>query len=82
MLNYLHYFHISTQIPQSTEGKDWFYYVDKNVTTELLEQLTDEFIAIYEKSPARLKHKLSSTIKDLRSVRDFFLIQFEILQMV
>lgn len=53
------------QIPQSTEGKDWFYYVDKNVTTELLEQLTDEFIAIYKRSPARLKNKLSSTIKDL-----------------
>lgn len=34
---------------------------------ELLEQLTDEFIAIYERSPARLKNKLSSTIKDLSS---------------
>lgn len=32
---------------------------------ELLEQLTDEFIQIYERSPARLKSKLSSTIKDL-----------------
>lgn len=32
---------------------------------ELLEQLTDVFIAIYERSPARLKNKLSSTIKDL-----------------
>lgn len=53
------------QIPQSTEGKDWFYYVDKSVTMELLELLTDEFIAIYERSPARLKNKLSSTIKDL-----------------
>lgn len=34
---------------------------------ELLEQLTDEFIAIYGKSPARLKNKLSSTIKELTS---------------
>lgn len=53
-----------SKIPQSTEGRDWFYYVDKSVSTELLEQLTDEFIAIYDRSPARLKNKLSSTIKD------------------
>ncbi|KAL7734685.1 hypothetical protein ACLKA6_010979 [Drosophila palustris] len=48
------------EIPQSTEGKHWFYYVDKSVSLELLKQLTDEFIAIYEKSPARLKSKLNS----------------------
>lgn len=36
---------------------------------ELLEQLTDEFIAIYERSPARLKSKLSTTIKELSSNR-------------
>lgn len=57
---------ICIQIPQSTEGKDWFHYVDKSVSMELLEQLTDEFIAIYERSPARLKSKLSS-IKELTS---------------
>ncbi|KMZ00272.1 cyclin-T [Drosophila simulans] len=48
------------EIPQSTEGKHWFYYVDKTVSLDLLKQLTDEFIAIYEKSPARLKSKLNS----------------------
>ena len=32
---------------------------------ELLEQLTDEFINIYERSPARLKSKMNSTIKEL-----------------
>ncbi|KAH8286405.1 hypothetical protein KR054_008652 [Drosophila jambulina] len=48
------------EIPQSTEGKHWFYYVDKSVSLDLLKQLTDEFIAIYEKSPARLKSKLNS----------------------
>ncbi|XP_068149058.1 cyclin-T [Drosophila tropicalis] len=48
------------EIPQSTEGKHWFYYVDKSVSLELLKQLTDEFISIYEKSPARLKSKLNS----------------------
>lgn len=55
----------SSQIPQSTEGKDWFLYVDKTVSMELLEQLTDEFIQIYDRSPTRLKSKLGSTIKDL-----------------
>ncbi|XP_036335966.1 cyclin-T-like isoform X1 [Rhagoletis pomonella] len=48
------------EIPQSTEGKHWFHYVDKSVTMDLLKQLTDEFIAIYEKSPSRLKSKLNS----------------------
>ncbi|XP_067647753.1 cyclin-T isoform X2 [Eurosta solidaginis] len=48
------------EIPQSTEGKHWFHYVDKTVTMDLLKQLTDEFIAIYEKSPSRLKSKLNS----------------------
>lgn len=61
------------QIPLSTEGKEWYYYVDKNVTIDLLERLTDEFLAIWDRSPAKLKNKLSSTIKDLttsaRSVR-------------
>ncbi|XP_055306368.1 cyclin-T-like [Sitodiplosis mosellana] len=55
------------EIPQSTEGMDWFYYVDKNVTMELLEQLQDEFMAIYERSPARLKNKLCSTIRNAMS---------------
>ncbi|KAI9587221.1 cyclin-T isoform X1 [Glossina fuscipes] len=48
------------EIPQSTEGKHWFHYVDETVTMDLLKQLTEEFIAIYEKSPARLKSKLNS----------------------
>lgn len=32
----------------------------------MLEQLTDEFIAIYDRSPARLKNKLTA-IKELTS---------------
>ncbi|XP_037037969.1 cyclin-T isoform X3 [Bradysia coprophila] len=48
------------EIPQSTEGKFWFHYVDTNVNLDLLEQLTREFLVIYEKSPARLKTKLNS----------------------
>lgn len=50
----------NVQIPQSTEGRHWFSYVDPSVTMELLKKLTDEFIIIYEKSPARLKSKLNS----------------------
>lgn len=53
-------FSYTCQIPESTEGKHWFHYVDETVTMDLLKQLTEEFIAIYEKSPARLKSKLNS----------------------
>ena len=48
------------QIPQSNEGKPWFWYVDRSVTQELLEQLTEEFLAIFEKCPSRLKRKIMS----------------------
>ncbi|GAB0093304.1 hypothetical protein DMENIID0001_083860 [Sergentomyia squamirostris] len=47
-------------IPTSSEGLPWFHYVDKTVTLELLTQLTEEFIQIYDKSPSRLKNKLNS----------------------
>ena len=48
------------QIPTSSEGKDWFYYVDPTVTPELLEELTSEFLAILDKCPSRLKRKIIS----------------------
>jgi len=48
------------QIPQSNEGKDWFWYVDKTVSLEQLEQLTAEFLAIYDKFPTKLKRKIMS----------------------
>uniref|UniRef100_A0A0A9WEZ5 Cyclin-T1 n=1 Tax=Lygus hesperus TaxID=30085 RepID=A0A0A9WEZ5_LYGHE len=48
------------QIPQSTEGKPWFWYIDKTVTQELLEQLTEEFLGIFDKCPSRLKKKIVS----------------------
>uniref|UniRef100_A0A5S6QNI9 CYCLIN domain-containing protein n=1 Tax=Trichuris muris TaxID=70415 RepID=A0A5S6QNI9_TRIMR len=41
------------EIPQSHEGKPWFYYVDKRLTTETLEALADEFATICEKTPER-----------------------------
>ncbi|XP_066909816.1 cyclin-T2 [Halyomorpha halys] len=48
------------EIPQSNEGRPWFWYVDKSVTQELLEQLTEEFLVIFEKCPSRLKKKIMS----------------------
>ncbi|XP_054161734.1 cyclin-T2-like isoform X2 [Oppia nitens] len=50
----------SWEIPRSSEGKDWFYYVDTTVTLDLLEQLTSEFLAILDKCPSRLKRKILS----------------------
>lgn len=48
------------QIPTSIEGKSWFTYVDKSITTELLTILTDEFLSIFEKSNCRIKNKMQS----------------------
>ena len=48
-------------IPESSEGKKWFSYVDANVSLELLDQLTNEFLAIFEKCPSRLKKKIMAS---------------------
>ncbi|KAK6620223.1 hypothetical protein RUM44_006624 [Polyplax serrata] len=48
------------EIPRSNEGKDWFWYIDKTVTIDLLEQLTAEFLAILDKCPTKLKRKMMS----------------------
>ncbi|KAL6441958.1 hypothetical protein ACFW04_002371 [Cataglyphis niger] len=48
------------EIPQSTEGRQWFWYVDKTVTADLLQELTDEFLHIFDKCPSRLKRKIMS----------------------
>ncbi|XP_076653364.1 uncharacterized protein LOC143359349 isoform X1 [Halictus rubicundus] len=48
------------EIPQSTEGKHWFWYVDRSVTSELLQELTAEFLHIFDKCPSRLKRKIMS----------------------
>ncbi|PNF27182.1 hypothetical protein B7P43_G07853 [Cryptotermes secundus] len=48
------------EIPQSNEGKDWFWYVDKTVSLEQLEQLTAEFLVIFDKCPTKLKRKIMS----------------------
>lgn len=48
------------QIPQSNEGKDWFWYVDKTVSLEQLELLTAEFLVIFDKCPTKLKRKIMS----------------------
>ncbi|XP_025416240.1 cyclin-T1 [Sipha flava] len=49
------------ELKDSMEGKPWFWYVDQSVTTELLEQLTSEFLAIFDKCPSRLKKRLMAT---------------------
>lgn len=48
----------NNKIPQSSEGKDWFWYVDKSVTLEQLEELTVEFLAIFNKCPSRLRRRV------------------------
>ncbi|XP_060530497.1 cyclin-T isoform X2 [Cylas formicarius] len=46
------------EIPLSNEKKEWYSYVDPSVTAELLEQLTQEFLVIFENCPSRLKEKI------------------------
>lgn len=46
------------EIPSSYEGKEWFWYSDPSVTTELLEELTQEFLNILDQCPSKLKKKI------------------------
>uniref|UniRef100_A0A8D8S6F3 Cyclin-T n=1 Tax=Cacopsylla melanoneura TaxID=428564 RepID=A0A8D8S6F3_9HEMI len=48
------------EIPQSNEGRKWFWYIDKEVTQDQLEQLTEEFLAIFDKCPSKLKKRICS----------------------
>uniref|UniRef100_A0A674DQI3 Cyclin T2b n=1 Tax=Salmo trutta TaxID=8032 RepID=A0A674DQI3_SALTR len=43
------------EIPVSTDGKHWWEYLDRTVTLTLLDELTNEFLQILEKTPSRLK---------------------------
>ncbi|XP_039434140.1 cyclin-T [Culex pipiens pallens] len=52
------------EIPQSNEGRHWFHYVDKTVTLDLLKQLTEEFLHIFDRCPTRLKSKMKSIRAD------------------
>lgn len=43
------------EIPLSNEKKEWFSYVDPTVTAELLQQLTEEFLVVFDQCQSRLK---------------------------
>ncbi|XKL62346.1 hypothetical protein PGB90_002179 [Kerria lacca] len=49
------------QIPKSKENLPWYSYIDVSVTEEQLEQLTNEFLVIFDKCPSRLKKKIQNT---------------------
>ncbi|XP_057182160.1 cyclin-T2b isoform X2 [Triplophysa rosa] len=43
------------EIPVSSDEKHWWEYVDRTVTLQLLDDLTNEFLQILEKTPSKLK---------------------------
>ncbi|KAJ8307560.1 hypothetical protein KUTeg_015644 [Tegillarca granosa] len=63
-------------IPRSSEGKDWYWYVDKSVTMELLEGLTQYFLNILDKCPSKLKKKIMAP----KSAKDGGKDEFESLE--
>ncbi|KPM07110.1 Cyclin N-like protein [Sarcoptes scabiei] len=50
------------EISKSSEGKDWWTYIDPNVTPQVLDRSTAELINIFKKCPSRLKKILNSQI--------------------
>ncbi|CAH0550082.1 unnamed protein product [Brassicogethes aeneus] len=56
------------EIPLSNEKKEWYWYVDPTVTAELLQQLTEEFLVIFENCPSRLKEKIMAIAENVTHV--------------
>ncbi|XP_013792728.1 cyclin-T2-like [Limulus polyphemus] len=57
-------------LPQLIDGREWFWFVDKGLTREILEELAAEFSTVLEKCPSRVKRKmqsLSSVKKEVHS---------------
>ncbi|KAL7047823.1 hypothetical protein ACKWTF_003106 [Chironomus riparius] len=48
------------EIPDSSEGKAWYSYVDDTVTLDTLKQLTEEYLQILERSPSKFKSKMKA----------------------
>lgn len=46
------------KIPHSNEGRDWFQYVNPDITSVILEDICNEYIQIYDKCPAKIKTKI------------------------
>ena len=46
------------RIPLSAQQREWFSYIDAEATHDLLDKLTDEFLAIFDKCPSKLKNKI------------------------
>ncbi len=55
------------KIPLSAQNKEWFVYVDPSATYELLEELTEEFLTIYQQCPSRLKRKIKASTQAVSS---------------
>ncbi|KAF0292990.1 Cyclin-T2 [Amphibalanus amphitrite] len=55
------------EIPKSSKGKDWFWYVDRDVTLEQLERVSEEFLLIFNQCPSKLKNKI---MKSSRAISD------------
>ncbi|XP_050425943.1 cyclin-T1-like [Adelges cooleyi] len=49
------------ELQDSTEGKPWYWYVDQNVTAELLEQMTKDYFAVFSSCSPRLKKRLNAS---------------------
>lgn len=63
------------RIPLSAQNKEWFSYIDNEASHDLLESLTQEFLAIFERCPSRLKKKIMASTQ--ASFWDYFTLIFK-----
>ena len=62
------------RIPLSAQGKEWFSYIDAEATHSLLDKLTEEFLAIFDKCPSKLKNKIRDITQASRYI-PYFLVE-------
>lgn len=52
------------QFPETFNGKAWYKNIDENISKELLEQLSEEYMEILEKSPSKIKEKIEAIMSN------------------
>lgn len=64
------------QIPDSSEGKAWYSYVDDTVTLDTLKKLTEEYLQILERSPSKFKSKMKAITSNGQAGVCIYLLYF------
>ena len=62
------------KIPLSAQNKEWYVYVDPAANNDILEELTEEFLTVYDQCPSRLKKKIKASTQAVSFDKPYLLV--------